>query len=425
MNIVDIIINKKNNYPLTKEEIKFVIEGYTNGLIHDYQMSSLLMAIVLNGMNDDELIYLTEEMIKSGDIIDLSNINGIKIDKHSTGGVGDKTTLIYGPIVAACGVKVAKMSGRGLGHTGGTIDKLESIDGFKVEISNDQFIKQVNEINIAVVSQMGNLVPADKKIYALRDVTGTVESIPLIAASVMSKKIASGADKIIIDVKVGIGALMKDINSAKLLAKTIIKIGKHFKKETICFITNMDQPLGYAVGNSLEVIESISILKGSKEPHDLYNLVVELASYSVMIAKNITLEQAKIEVIDSIESGKAYKKFIELIETQNGNIEIIPVSNNIVSIKSKQEGYINKIDAFKIGNIVKKLGAGRFEKNDIIDHSVGISISKKVGQHVLIGDEILKIYLGEKEIDINEIYDCFVIENEINNQDKLIYEIVK
>lgn len=425
MNIVDIIIKKKNNFPLTKEEIYYAVNGYTNGLIPDYQMSSLLMAIVLNGMNESEIINLTQAMIDSGEVIDLNNIDGIKIDKHSTGGVGDKTTLIYGPVVAACGVKVAKMSGRGLGHTGGTIDKLESIKDFNVEILKENFVRQVNDINVAIVSQMGNLVPADKKIYALRDVTGTVESIPLIAASVMSKKIASGADKIIIDVKVGSGALIKDIESARKLAHTMIKIGKHFNKDTVCFITNMNEPLGCAVGNALEVIESINILKGSKQPSDLYNLIVELSSYSVMLAKNISLEDARKQVIAVLENGEAYNKFVELVNMQGGNIDKIEVSDDVVSVKSNKEGYINKIDALKIGNIVKMLGAGRYKKDDIIDYKVGVVLSKKVGDYVKVGDELLRLYLGEKEIDINEVYDCFEIDKILNNSNQLIYEIIK
>lgn len=291
MNIIEIINKKRNNLELTKEEIEYSINNYLNNNIKDYQMSSLLMAICINGMSDEEIINLTDVMLNSGDILDLSKINGIIVDKHSTGGVGDKVTIVLAPILASLGIKIAKMSGRGLGHTGGTIDKLESIKGFNTSITNDEFIKQVNDINIAIVSQTGNLVPADKKIYALRDVSGTVESIPLIASSIMSKKLASGSDIIVIDVKVGNGALMKDIESARKLANTMCMIGKRYNKIVICILTNMSEPLGFAIGNSLEVIESINTLKGNG-PKDLLEIVMTLCTLIISPIKKISNEEA-------------------------------------------------------------------------------------------------------------------------------------
>ena len=312
MTIIDIINKKRLKEELTREEIEFAINGYLDESVKDYQMSSLLMAIVLNGMSDKEIVNLTDVMIKSGDVIDLSKVEGIIVDKHSTGGVGDKVTLVLGPLLASLGIKIAKMSGRGLGHTGGTIDKLESIDGFNVSIEEDKFIKQVNDINIALVSQTGNLAPADKKIYALRDVTGTVESIPLIASSIMSKKIASGADIIMIDVKVGSGALMKNLEDAKELATTMVKIGKAYKKPTICLITNMDEPLGYAIGNALEVEESINTLKGNGSS-DLLEVVMTLCSIIIGAVKKIPNSEAKEMLFKQLNNGEAYNKFYLLV----------------------------------------------------------------------------------------------------------------
>lgn len=425
MTIIDIINKKKNGLELTREEIEFSVSGYLNNSVLDYQMSALLMAIAINGMTDEETFILTRSMANSGDIIDLSNIDGVKIDKHSTGGVGDKTTLIFAPLVASCGVKVAKMSGRGLGHTGGTIDKLESIKGFSVTMSKDEFAKQVNQIGVAVVSQMGNLVPADKKMYALRDVTGTVESIPLIASSIMSKKIASNSDKIIIDVKVGNGALMKTIEDARKLAQLIVKIGSSFGKQTVCILTNMNEPLGFSVGNSLEVIESINILKGNKEPKDLYELVVELASIAVSAGRHIDIPDAKEMVVENLNNGKAYAKFLELINYQHGDISSILVAPKVFSVKSNKSGFINKIDALKIGNIVRTIGAGRLTKEDKINFGVGVVLSKKVGDFVLKDEELIKVYLDQIDMSINEILDCFEIGDQYNNNDKLIYEIIK
>lgn len=422
MTIIDIISKKKNKEELTYEEIQYAINGYLDGTIKDYQMSSLLMAITIQGMTEQETFNLTEIMLKSGETIKLGRLKSV-VDKHSTGGVGDKTTLILAPLVASCGVNVAKMSGRGLGFTGGTIDKLESIPGFNTSIEIDRFIEQVKKINVAIVGQMGNLVPADKKIYALRDVTGTVESIPLIASSIMSKKLASGADSIVIDVKVGNGALMKTTNDAKKLADLLVKIGKQHNKKVVCFITDMDEPLGYAIGNSLEVLESINTLIG-KGPKDLTYLVINLATYMVSMGKNISLEDANKLVIENLYNGNAYKKFIELVKSQNGNINKIAISKNIISIKSEQEGYIKNINALELGEIARILGAGRLKKEDNIDFEVGIVLNKKVGDKINKGEELLKLYINKKNVDKKEILKCFTITNEKQKPIKLIKTII-
>ena len=379
--ILQIIEKKKNKQELTKDEIKYAIDEYIAGNIEDYQMSSLLMAILLNGMTDKETIDLTDAMLCSGDIIDLSIIKGIKVDKHSTGGVGDKTTLVLAPLVASCGLKVAKMSGRSLGHTGGTIDKLESIANFQTEMNMERFINQVDQIGLALISQTQNIVPADKKIYSLRDVTGTVNSIPLIASSIMSKKIASGADIILIDVKVGTGALVKTLESALKLSKTLIMIGNYYNKKVKCVITNMDQPLGCAIGNGLEVIESIDTLKGHG-PKDLTELVLNLSAHLISSAKNIPFETSLKEATSNLNNGNAYLKFKEMVKAQNGDINNIDLAENVISVKSKTTGFVKQIDALKIGEIAKKLGAGRLTKKDKIDHGVGIVLSKKVGDYV-------------------------------------------
>ena len=424
MTILDIIDKKRLKQELTFEEIKYVVDNFVNGNIPDYQMSALLMAMVINGMTEKETIDLTKVMIDSGDIIDLSSISGIKVDKHSTGGVGDKTTLILAPLVASCGVKVVKMSGRGLGHTGGTIDKLEAIKGFKVNLSVNEFIKQVNDIGVAITSQTGNLVPADKKIYALRDVTGTVSSIPLIATSIMSKKIASGADKIVIDVKVGNGALIKTIEEARILANLMIKIGKQYGKDVVCVLSDMNQPLGQTIGNGLEVVEAIHVLrvKGSIK---LRELVITLGSIMVSLGKQIALEEAKKEIMTNLINGQAYQKFMEMVKAQNGDIDKINISFKSYSVKSKQEGYINGIDALGIGEIVRKLGGGRFYKEDEINYGVGILLEKSVGEYVKQGDKLLTVYYDEKRIDEQEILNCFMIEKERKEEKPLIYEIIE
>ena len=334
MNAISVIDKKRLNQELSYDEIKFMFEGFLNGEIPDYQMSSLLMAIVLNGMSDKEIISLTDIFVKSGDILDLSSIDGVKVDKHSTGGIGDKTTLIVAPIVAALGVKVCKMSGRGLGYTGGTIDKLESIPGFSVSLEEDEIIKQVNEIGLALTSQTSNLAPLDKKVYALRDVTATVESIPLIASSIMCKKIASGADKILIDIKVGSGALVKTRKDAEHLSELMVKIGDSYKREVRTLITDMDTPLGKAIGNSLEVIEAVSILKGHGIDSYLYQVCVELASHMVSMGLNKPLEVAEKMVVECIESGKAYEKFEEFVSRQGGSVVGLRVSDKSKVIRS-------------------------------------------------------------------------------------------
>ena len=422
MNIIDIILKKKNNQELTREELEYVINNYVDNKIPDYQVSSLLMAIVLNGMSLRETIDLTDVMLKSGETIDL-DIPDL-VDKHSTGGVGDKTTLILGPIVAASGVNVAKMSGRGLGHTGGTIDKLESIKGFQVSLEREEFINQVKKIGLSVISQTGNIVPADKKIYALRDVTGTVESIPLIASSIMSKKIASGAKNIVIDVKVGNGALMKDIESAKLLANTMIRIGEAYDRKVVCVLTNMDVPLGQNIGNGLEVLESIEVLKGNG-PKDLEMLCLRLGAIMVSLAKNITEEEAYNVVKENLDNGSALNKFYEFVKAQKGDINDIALSSNVVSIKSRKEGFITHIDTEKLGEIVKNIGGGRTNKEDIIDYGVGIVINKKVGDLVFENEELVKVYLSDKDLKINELIDCFKVSEEAPKKTNLILDIIR
>jgi len=423
MTIIDIIEKKKNKQELTHEEISFVISGMLDKTIEDYQISSLLMAIVLNGMTLEETTYLTEEMLNSGEKIDLSGIDGIIVDKHSTGGVGDKVTLILGPLLASLDVKIAKMSGRGLGHTGGTIDKLEAIPGYKVELSREAFIKQVNDIGISIISQSGNIVPADKKLYALRDVTGTVDSIPLIASSIMSKKIASGADLIFIDVKVGNGALMKTLEGAKELATTMIEIGKKFNKTVICILTDMSEPLGYAIGNSLEVKEAMDTLKGYG-PTDVLELIVSIASLVLQKTKNIDEEEARNLCMKKITSGEAFNKFEQLVECQHGNLSEMKISSRIFSIKSQKEGYLNRINALGLGEIARIIGAGRLTKEDIIDPSVGLVLSKKTGDYVNVGDELVKVYLSDKDVKLDDILKCFDIDSIKSDSIPLIYDIL-
>lgn len=424
MNILEIIEKKKNKEKLTLDEIKYAVMGYVNGDVKDYQMSSLLMAIVLNGMDDEETILLTKVMLESGEKIDLSNINGKVADKHSTGGVGDKTTLVLAPLVATMGVKVAKMSGRGLGHTGGTIDKLESIEGFKVDLTDKEFINQVNTVGCAVISQTKNIVPADKKLYALRDVTGTTQSIPLIASSIMSKKIASGASIIVIDVKVGNGALMKTKESAIKLANLMIKIGKYYDRKVVCVLSNMEEPLGKNIGNGLEVIEAMDTLKG-EGPKDLTNLVITLSSIMVSLSLDITEEEAKIKLLEKIKNGEAYNKFKEFIKAQGGDITNIKQEENVISIKSSKDGFIKSINTYKLGEIVRKIGGGRLNKEDTIDYGVGISLNKKVGDYLFENEELLKLYCKKTDIAINEIIECFEIVEEKVEKPNLIIDIIR
>lgn len=403
MRMYDVILKKRNNLELNKEEIDFFINGFTEGTIPDYQASALLMAIYFNGMNKRETADLTMAMAKSGDRLDLSKINGIKVDKHSTGGVGDKTTILLAPMVASCGVPVAKMSGRGLGHTGGTIDKLESITGFSVSIPEEQFINNVNKLGLALVAQTGCLAPADKKIYALRDVTTTVDSIPLIASSIMSKKIASGADAIVLDVKVGDGAFMKDEESATLLAREMVEIGNNVGVKTIAVISDMNQPLGYAVGNSLEIIEAINTLKGNG-PLDLLELCFALGSNMLLLAKRVdTLEEGRALLKENIDNGNALNKLKEFVLAQGGDISYIDDTSKFESAKYKIEviaesnGMVTKINAQEVGIIAMEIGAGRATKEDKIDLSVGIVFNKKCSDKVKEGDILAVIYANDKD----------------------------
>ena len=402
-------IKKDHDNELTKEEIDFFIKGYTNGDIPDYQASSLAMAIFFQDMTEEERANLTMAMVNSGDVIDLSNIDGIKVDKHSTGGVGDTTTLVLAPLVASVGVPVAKMSGRGLGHTGGTIDKLESAKGFHVELSEDEFVKLVNENQVAVMGQSGNLTPADKKLYALRDVTGTVNSIPLIASSIMSKKIAAGADAIVLDVKTGSGAFMKTIEDAEALAHAMVRIGNNIGRNTMAIISDMSQPLGNAIGNGLELKEAIETLKG-QGPDDLTELVLTLGSQMVVLAKQAsTLDEAREYLTQSIESGKALEKFKTFISNQGGDVSIIERPDSLEDAKYKieytaqKDGFISEMVANEIGVASMMLGAGRQTKEDVIDLSVGIVLNKKVGDKVKAGESILTIHSNKENID--DIFD--------------------
>ena len=432
MNIIDIIIKKRNGNILNKEEIEFVINGYTNDVIPDYQISAFLMAIYFKGMDPEETYYLTKAMLNSGDILDLSKIKGVKVDKHSTGGVGDKTSLVVAPLVASLGIKVAKMSGRGLGHTGGTIDKLESIPGYDVNISEEDFINQVNKIGVALVGQTKKLVPADKKLYSLRDVTGTVDSIPLIASSIMSKKLASGADVIVLDVKVGSGAFMKNLDEARKLAEAMVQIGKMEGKKVVAILTDMSNPLGKAVGNSLEVIEAINTLNGNG-PKDFTDLCIEASAELILeanYAKNI--EDAKALAIKQIENKEGLKKFAELVEAQHGDASYIYDPNKfdkskyVYDVIAKNSGYVNNINSLMIGNASMKLGAGRIKLDDIINPRVGIVLEKKPGDYVNTGDVLAKLYSDDNlDKDIyNMVLDAYKIK-ESYEATPLVLDIIK
>ncbi len=433
MRMYDIINNKKEGKVLTKEEINFFVNGYVNNEIPDYQVSALLMAIYFNELNLDEIVYLTEAMINSGDIIDLSNIDGITIDKHSTGGVGDKTSLSLLPMLAACGLKGSKMSGRGLGHTGGTLDKLESIDGFNINISMNQANDIIRENNFIICGQTLNLVPADKKLYALRDVTATVDNIGLIASSIMSKKIASGAKNIVLDVKVGSGAFMKDLDSAIKLSETMVKIGERFGKNIRAIITNMDEPLGKAVGNSIEVIEAIETLKGSG-PKDFEDLCIFLCANLLEMTGIATSIENGVQISkEIIDSKKALKRFERFVELQHGNSKIVndyglfKQAKYKVDVQSVSDGYVFGINAEMIGKASLIAGAGREKKEDSIDYSAGIIINKKVNDKVKKGDILATIYTDNeskiKEIE-TEIHSAFNISSDKNENIKLIYGIV-
>jgi pyrimidine-nucleoside phosphorylase len=433
MRMYDIIEKKRDGYKLAKEEIEFFVNGFTNGSIPDYQASALLMAIFFNQMDKEETINLTMAMLESGDKLDLSKIEGIKVDKHSTGGVGDKTTIVLAPLVAAAGVPVAKMSGRGLGHTGGTIDKFESFDNFKLNIPEDKFINDVNEIGVAIASQTGDLAPADKKIYALRDVTATVNNLSLIASSIMSKKLASGADAIVLDVKTGSGAFMKEEDDAFDLAKIMVKIGCGVGRNTIGVITDMDEPLGFAVGNVLEVIEAIDTLKG-EGPKDLTDLCLELGAHMLVLGgKADHIDDAKRVLEDLIDSGKALEKLKELIDAQGGNSEFIEnyemfkKASVIKDVYLNEEGFIQKIESEEVGKAALVLGAGRETKESEIDLAVGIILSKKVGEYVGQAEKVATIYANdiEKFEEAKEILTAaYAVENKEVEDKKLIKGIV-
>lgn len=404
MRMVDVIAKKRDGKELTKEEIEFFVKGYTAGDIPDYQASSLAMAIYFQDMTDEERANLTMAMVESGDQIDLSEIEGIKVDKHSTGGVGDTTTLVLAPFVAALDVPVAKMSGRGLGHTGGTIDKLEAVEGFHVEISEQEFIDLVNKDKVAVIGQTGNLTPADKKLYGLRDVTGTVNSIPLIASSIMSKKIAAGADAIVLDVKTGAGAFMKTIEDSELLAHAMVKIGNNVGRNTMAIISDMSQPLGRAIGNGLEVKEAIETLKG-EGPEDLTELVLTLGSQMVVLAKKAeTLDEAREKLLEVIHNGKALEKFKVFLENQGGDGSVVddvtklPQAQYTFEVKAETSGYVSHIVADEIGVASMLLGAGRATKDDIIDLAVGLVLNKKVGDKVEAGESLVTIYANQEDV---------------------------
>lgn len=432
MRAVDLILKKREGQALTKAEIEYLIEGYVNETIPDYQISSLLMAICFQGLNDEEQVNLTMAMLESGEKIDLSEIDGICVDKHSTGGVGDKTTLVVAPLLAATGLKLAKMSGRGLGHTGGTIDKLEAIPGFRTSLSSEEFFRQVREISLAVVGQTANIAPADKKLYALRDVTGTVESVGLIAASIMSKKLASGASNILLDVKVGDGAFMKDLSSARTLAQAMVRIGNNSGRKTVALLTDMEQPLGHAVGNALEVIEAIETLKG-KGPKDFWNLCREIVSeLLLMTGKEESLDTAREKIDAVIKNGAALNSLKAMITYQGGDVRVIddyslfPTAKEIIPITSKQEGYVQKVHALAIGKAAMLLGAGRRTKNDKIDLAVGVRVMVKVGDYVKPGQVLAYVHTnGLNTLEAaREVEKTFVIVQERITANKIVLDRV-
>lgn len=403
MRMYDLIMKKRNSGVLSRKEIQYMVMGFTNGEIPDYQMSAMMMAIYFQGMNEQETLDLTMVMSESGDTLDLSGIHGVKCDKHSTGGVGDKVSLILGPMAAAAGIPVAKMSGRGLGHTGGTIDKLESITGFQTSMKQEDFIKQVNEIGIALVGQTAHLAPADKKIYALRDVTATVDNMSLIASSIMSKKLAAGADTIVLDVKCGNGAFMKTLEDAKKLAETMVKIGQGAGKKTIAVISDMNEPLGYAVGNALEVAEAVEVLKGNGEPR-LTELCITLGAYMLYgtgLCKEIEDGRKKMEEV--LENHSAYEKFLSFVAAQGGDIEELKNTESlihadyVVDVKASENGYISGIDAEETGMAALMLGAGRETKESKLDYSAGFRLLKKTGDKVAKGENIALLYANEEE----------------------------
>ena len=433
MNILEIIAKKRDSKELNKEEIEYFVKGYTDGDIKDYQAAALVMAIYINGMNDREITDLTLAMAYSGDVLDLSRFGKNVVDKHSTGGVGDKVSIILLPLIASMGVPVAKMSGRGLGFTGGTVDKMESIPGYRTNIDIDEFISNVENVGISMIGQTMNLAPADKKIYALRDTISCVENIPLIASSIMSKKIASGANKIVLDVTVGKGAFMKNMENAELLANEMIEIGKLANIETVCVLTNMNEPLGYAVGNTIEVVEAIKALKGEM-PEDLKAVVLELGSYMIKLTGNgDKIQENKEKMNENIQNGKAYNKFLEMVKNQNGdityleNIEKFEKAKYIVPICSEKEGYIHEINAEEVGKLACSIGAGRVKKEDEIDKAVGIELVKKVASYVKKGEILAYIHLNKEEMledSKRKLLEIIKIEQEKIEAEKIILGVI-
>lgn len=431
---VDMIHKKKEGKPLESQEIRDMVSRYAAGKIPDYQMSAMLMAICFQGMNDEELTALTLAMRDSGETADLSGIPGIKVDKHSTGGVGDKTTLIVGPLVAACGVPVAKMSGRGLGFTGGTLDKLESISGFRIDLTEEEFFRAVRASGISVIGQTGNLAPADKKLYALRDVTGTVESIPLIASSIMSKKLAAGSDKILLDVTTGSGAFIKDLEQSRELARRMTAIGRGAGRETVAMLTSMEEPLGFAVGNNLEVKEAIETLRG-EGPEDLREVCLALAGMMLSLGKDgLSYEEGRRLAEETLDSGAAYGKFLDMVEGQGGDLSYIENTDKFQraacerEITAGEEGYISSMDTEGIGITAGILGAGRETKESVIDHSAGIIMKKKIGDRVRRGDAIAVLYSsGEEKLDRAErcIQGCYTISDRRPEPLKLVVDIIR
>jgi pyrimidine-nucleoside phosphorylase len=433
MRMVDLIAKKRDGKELTKQEIDFMIQGYTNGEIPDYQMSAFAMAVFFCDMTPEERANLTMAMVESGDQIDLSAIEGIKVDKHSTGGVGDTTTLVLAPLVAAVDVPVAKMSGRGLGHTGGTIDKLEAVPGFHVEIDNNEFNELVNKNKVAVIGQSGNLTPADKKLYGLRDVTATVESIPMIASSIMSKKIAAGADAIVLDVKTGSGAFMKQLEDSKELAKAMVEIGNNLGRKTMAIISDMNQPLGFAIGNALEVREAIDTLKG-QGPEDLQELCLVLGSQMVYLAeKASSVEGARKMLEEAISSGKALEKFKQFLEAQGGDASVVdhpsnlPTANYTFEVEAKEDGVISEIIANDIGTAAMILGAGRATKDSEIDLAVGLVLRKKIGESVKQGESLVTIHSNKENVEdvIERIYKSYKITHGEVKAPTLIYDHIQ
>ena len=433
MNIQDIIAKKRDGLILNKDEISYFVKEYTNGNVTDYQAAALVMAIYIRGLNKKETTDLTLEMADSGEILDLSEISRNVIDKHSTGGVGDKITLILTPVISSLGIPVAKMSGRGLGFTGGTVDKLESIPGYQTSLSIEKFIESVKNIGISVIGQTGNLAPADKKIYALRDSINCVGSMPLIASSIMSKKIAAGANKIVLDVTCGSGAFMKTEEDAVTLSKMMKEIGDLANRETVCVITNMDEPVGYNIGNSLEIIETIECLKGNM-PEDIKEIVTTIGSYIIKLSgQGDNLEENKVKILENIKNGKAYNKFLELVQNQGGDIEYIRNTEKfekakyILPVISTEDGYISSLNAESVGKISVYLGAGRIKKEDNIDKSVGIVLNKKVADKVKKGDFLAFIYANDEEkgnTAVCELQSLYKISKEPVDKEKIILEIV-